>query len=247
MKLLTKNQVAVRIAIIISSAEFLIMQWFEVIPQESGTHTEALLDAVFLVVLSTPIIYFWVIMPFVNARDEALAQLNQLADTDPLTRLANRRLISKHLGKIIAGSARHKDHAAVLLLDLDGFKLVNDCHGHEAGDAVLVEIAERLLAVVRSEDVVGRLGGDEFILLIQRLGGDERLALNKALRVAEKLINIVNGPFDYNGKTLRVGVSIGVRLVGFKDKDTETVINEADIAMYRAKESGSGRAVSFER
>ena len=247
MKLLTTKQVALRIAIIISSAELMIMLVLRVIPHEAGTYSVAVLDTALLAVLSIPAIYIWVIKPFVDARDEALSQISHLALTDPLTQLANRRLISKHLGKIIAGSVRHKDHGAVLLIDLDGFKPVNDSHGHETGDAVLVEIAERLRSIVRSEDVVGRLGGDEFVVLIHRLGADERIAHDRALRIAEKLINTINKTFDFNGKTLHVGASIGIRLLGFEELDTETAISEADIAMYRAKEAGRGRAVFFEK
>ncbi|NOZ09933.1 MAG: GGDEF domain-containing protein [Gammaproteobacteria bacterium] len=247
MKSLSTKQVAIRIAVIISSVEFLIMLILRVIPHEVAAYSEATLDTALLVMLSTPAIYIWVIKPFVDIRDEALAQISHLALTDPLTQLANRRLISKHLGKIMAGSARHKDHGAVLLIDLDRFKSVNDSYGHEAGDAMLVETAARLRSIVRSEDVVGRLGGDEFVVLISRLGADDRLARDMALRVAENLINVISKPFDFKGGALRVGASIGIRLLGFEELDTETVMNEADIAMYRAKEAGRGCAVFFEK
>jgi two-component system cell cycle response regulator len=247
VRLLTTKEVTVRIAIIILSEELLIMLVILAIPHEADPYSEAILDIILLAVLSTPAIYIWVIKPFVDARDEALAQIGYLALTDPLTRLANRRLISTHLGKVIADSVRHKDHAAVLLVDLDGFKPVNDSHGHEAGDAVLVEIAERLRSIARSEDVVGRLGGDEFVVLIHRLGADERIAQETALLIAEKLIHMVNKPFDFNGKTIHVSASIGIRLLGFEELDTETAINEADIAMYRAKEAGRDCAVFFEK
>jgi diguanylate cyclase (GGDEF)-like protein len=110
---------------------------------------------------------------------------------------------------------------------------------------VLVEIAERLRSAVRSEDVVGRLWGDEFVFLIDRLGADERTAHEKALRIADKLIDMINRPIDFNGKKLHVGASIGIRLLGFEELDAETAIGEADIAMYRAKETGRGRAVFF--
>ena len=247
MGLLTTRQVVARIAVIISSAELLIMLMLRVISREAGTYSDAVLDTALLVVLATPAIYLWVIKPFVDARDQALDQINHLALTDPLTQLANRRLISKHLRKPIGGSIRHKDHGAVFLIDLDGFKHVNDTHGHEAGDRMLVEIAERLRSIVRSEDVVGRLGGDEFVFLMHRLGGDERIAHDSALRIAEKLINMINEPFEFNGKTLHVGASIGIRLLGFEELDMEIAISEADIAMYRAKEAGRGCAVFFEK
>ena len=249
MALLTTKQVAARIAIIIAVAEFLIMLLLSVLPIESGTYIQDVIDTTLLVALSTPAIYVWVIKPFVDARDEALAKINHLAHTDPLTQLANRRLISEHLIKIIASSVRHKDHGAVLLIDLDGFKLVNDSHGHEAGDAVLVAIAERLRSIVRIEDVVGhlvgRLGGDEFIVLIHRLGADEQIARDRTLIVAEKLINSISQPVEYHGRQLKIGASIGIRLLGFERLDTETAISEADIAMYHAKTAGKGRAVFF--
>jgi diguanylate cyclase (GGDEF)-like protein len=192
-------------------------------------------------VLSIPAIYIWVIKPFVHARDDALAQISHLALTDPLTQLANRRLISKHLGTIIAGRVRHKDYGAILLIDLDGFKPVNDDHGHDAGDALLVEIAARLRSIVRSEDVAGRLGGDEFVVLIYRLSADERIAHDMALRISENLIRMVNKPFDFNGKILQVGASIGIRLLGFEEMDTVAAMSEADIAMYLFREMNLAR------
>jgi two-component system, cell cycle response regulator len=243
MKLISTKQVAVRIAIIISSAELLIMLLLRVLPYEAGTYSEAVLDTVFLTVVSIPAIYIWVIKPFVDARDEVLAQISHLAMTDPVTQLANRRLVSDHLSNMIASCVRHRDHGAVLLIDLDGFKDVNDMYGHEAGDAVLVEIAERLKSMVRSEDVVGRLGGDEFIILLQHLGTEETTARESLLRLTEKLINKVNDPIAYHNNMIHVGASIGIRVLGFEQLDAPTAIGEADRAMYRAKAAGRGRAV----
>src|SRR3990167_7000117 len=154
---LTARQVVFRIAVIVSLAELSIMLVLGTIPHEASTNAEAVLDAVLLATLSTPAIYLWVIRPFVTARDEALVQVGRLALTDPLTHLANRRLISEHLGLAIAASVRHHEYGAVLVLDLDGLKAVNDIHGHKAGDAVLVGVAERLPSMIRAEDVVGRL------------------------------------------------------------------------------------------
>jgi len=246
MKLLTTRQVIVRVAIIFSSAEFLIMQALKIIPHETGTYSEAVLDTALLAALSAPAIYIWVIKPFVDARDEALAQIRQLADVDPLTRLANRRLFLKHLEKAVASIARHKIYGALLLLDLDEFKPINDAHGHNAGDAGLVEVAKRMQSVTRSEDVVSRLGGDEFLVLISHLDVDELIARNKASLIAEKLINLVSQPLDFHGETLRVGASIGIRLLGFEEREIDTVIGEADIAMYRAKQAGKGRVAFFD-
>jgi len=245
MKSLTTKQVVVRIVTIIAAVEFLIMLFLGVVPLGVSIYSEAVLDLVLLALLSTPLIYIWVINPFVTARDEALDQIKHLAHTDSLTQLPNRRLLSIHLEKIIAGAVRHKVRGAALVMDLDGFKDVNDIHGHDAGDAVLVEIAKRLRSNTRSEDVAGRLGGDEFFILVQHLDGDERTARDTALWVAEKLVNVVKKPIDFNGTMLNVGASIGIRLLGFEELDTKTVIREADIAMYRAKQAGKGCAVFF--
>ena len=132
-------------------------------------------------------------------------------------------------------------------MDLDGFKVVNDTYGHDAGDEVLVEIAKRLRSNTRSEDVADRLGSDEFFILIQHLDADEQIAHNTALKVAEKLIDVVNKPIDFNGTMLNVSASIGIRLLGFEELDAKTVMREADIAMYRAKQAGRGCAVFFEK
>jgi diguanylate cyclase (GGDEF)-like protein len=239
--------VVVRIAVIISAAEFLIMLVLEVNPHEAGRYSEAVLDTALLAVLCAPAIYLWVIKPYADARDEALAQISQMANVDPLTQLANRRLLATHLGKAVASIVRHRIYGALLLLDLDRFKPINDAHGHNAGDAVLVEIARRLQSVTRSEDVVSRLGGDEFLVLISHLDVDERAARDRVSLIARKLIKLVNEPIDFHGETLQVGASVGIRLLGFEQLDTETAISEADIAMYRAKQAGRGCAVFFEK
>lgn len=247
MRALTTNQVVVRIAIIISIAEFMIMHVLQVIPHSVDPYSVAVLDTVLLALLSIPAIYIWVINPFVRARDKALAQASSLALTDPLTKLANRRLILNHLEKLIISSVRHKGHAAVLLIDLDGFKLINDRYRHEAGDAALIEVARRLKSKVRSEDIVGRLGGDEFIVLLQHLNSDEQKARDAAVRISETLIEVISRPFPYNGESLQVGACVGIRLLGFEGQDAETAIREADSAMYHAKETGRARAVFFEK
>ena len=196
--------------------------------------------------MSIPLIYVWVIKPFVTARDEALAQVNHLAHTDPLTNLPNRRMLARHFDKFMAGSLRRKLYGAVLLMDLDGFKLINDKYGHDAGDGVLVEIAERIMSITRMEDVAARLGGDEFIILISQLDSDEQTARDVAWRIADKLINLVNQPIMFEGKALHVGASIGIRLIGLEELESETAIREADAAMYNAKQAGRGCAVFHE-
>jgi two-component system, cell cycle response regulator len=247
MNPLTTRQVVLRIAIIISVAESLIMLILAAVPHEASSWSEAFIDTASLVTLSIPAIYWWVVKPFVRARDEALAQVSHLAHIDPLTQLANRRLLLQHLEKAVARTVRHKIVGALLLLDLDRFKPVNDVYGHDAGDAVLVAFASRMQSITRAEDVVARLGGDEFVVLVGYLDDDARLARDKALLVADSLIELANKPFDFEGQTLHVGASVGIRLLDSDYVDPETVISEADSAMYRAKQAGRGRAVVFEK
>lgn len=245
MRLLSAKSVLARIALIIACAEALVMVLLQFNPHIAGSYQAAVLDALLLAVLSTPPLYYWVIRPFVQARDEALEQVTRLAHTDPLTLLANRRLISRYLAILIAGSVRHGTVGAVLVVDLDGFKAVNDQHGHDAGDATLVEVARRLREAVRAEDLVGRLGGDEFVVLAHRFDGPGSEAGERALRIAEKLIRAVDAPIPFNGLALRVGASVGIRLLPPEHLEPHVAIAEADQAMYRAKALGRGRAVVF--
>jgi diguanylate cyclase (GGDEF)-like protein len=207
----------------------------------------AVIDILLLVLITTPLIYFWVVNPFVAARDEAINHINHLAHTDPLTTLPNRRLLSKCFEKYMASAARHQSGGAILLMDLDGFKELNDLHGHDTGDQVLIEVARRIQSIIRAEDVAARLGGDEFIILIHHLDADEQKARHDALLVAEKLVDLIAQPIQCNGETLHVGTSIGVRLFSSEILDTETAIKQADIAMYQAKQEGKGRAVFFKK
>ena len=243
---MSTRQIIIRIAAIIATVEFLIMLVLNSIPIELNRITEAALDVTFLAILSTPLIYTWIIKPFVNARDDALAQVSHLAFTDLLTQLANRRHVLKCLERVIASKARHKIIGALLVIDLDSFKEINDRYGHDAGDAILVEIAKRFVSSIRSEDLAGRMGGDEFIILIDHLDIDEQSAQDKALRIADKLISLASIPFEYKDKTLQVGASIGIYLLGLEHIDADSAINKADVAMYRAKKMGKGFALFSE-
>lgn len=229
-----------------SLVEFIIMLAFGVLGYETHSiYVQAATDIAILVIFSTPLIYMLVITPFVKARDQALEQLNYLAQTDPLTKLPNRRNIFNELEKFIASTVRHKFYGAVLLLDLDGFKEINDEYGHATGDEVLSAVAERLRSRVRVDEIVGRLGGDEFILLISNLDTNEAAARDKVKNIAAQMVALISQPIECRDKQVAVGVSIGIRIFGVTEIDTETAIKDADSAMYRAKQSGRGRYVIF--
>jgi two-component system cell cycle response regulator len=245
VKLLTTLHAAIRISVIIMIAEILIMLMLQSIPNSMSLYEIAILDAVLLVLLSIPPIYIWVVKPYFEARAKTLVQLRNMSLTDPLTKLASRRLVEENLDRVVAGCTRHQEYCAVMLINLDHFNLINERFGYDAGNAVLIEVARRLHSTIRSNDIVGRMGGDEFIVLLERLETDTGVTGDRVLQIANKLIKLINMPIAVNSKGLHVSASVGIRLLGFEQINTATVISEADSAMYRAKEAGGGRAVIF--
>jgi diguanylate cyclase (GGDEF)-like protein/PAS domain S-box-containing protein len=158
---------------------------------------------------------------------------------DALTGLPNRTLVLEHLQRARSHSGKQ---LAVLLLDLDRFKLVNDSFGHAAGDALLVEIAPRLREALRPGDTIGRLGGDEFVVVLADIA-DERVAVE----VAERIVQALRRPFLLEGIEHFATVSIGIALAGSERALPDTLIRDADAALYRAKERGRGRYEVFDR
>ncbi len=171
------------------------------------------------------------------AAEEALRKSNErlayLAQFDELTGLPNRSLLRDRLEQAIAQAHRRRHSAAVLFVDLDRFKLVNDTLGHAAGDGLLAEAARRLKANVRAADTVGRISGDEFAVILADLAKPEDAEV-----VARKLIAALAAPFDLRGQEAFVSASIGIALTPDDGEDAETLLKHADAAMYRAKESG---------
>lgn len=225
---LTTKQVVARIACIIAAVELLIMLALGIMPINLDSYTEALLDTALLSILSTPFIYLWVINPFVSDR-------NKLAFNDPLTMLPNRRMIYQLLEQFIANYNRHKLQGALMLMDLDDFKSINDTYGHDAGDAVLIEVANRLKSITRPEDVVGRLGGDEFIIMIPQLDTKGPSIHDSVSKITIKLQDAIKEPIDYKNKKLRIGSSIGICLSETEGLSAKSAIHKADVAMYKAK------------
>ena len=145
--------------------------------------------------------------------------------------------------KVISSNSRYKEQAAILLIDLDGFKKINDEFGHEAGDALLMTVATRLQTLIRYEDVVARLGGDEFVILLQRMYGNNIVNREIVQQIAIELIGLINQPVQHKGITLSVGASIGVRLIDGAEKDVDALIRAADVAMYQAKKRHPSKIV----
>jgi diguanylate cyclase (GGDEF)-like protein len=160
-------------------------------------------------------------------------RVEYLAYHDGLTRLPNRSLFSKVLTQNIKQADRHKTQVAVLFLDLDRFKHINDTLGHEAGDQLLEEVATRLKACLRESDTVARLGGDEFVALLSDLGEARHVA-----NVAQKILSAIARPFVLLGHEFRVTASLGISIYPQDGLDEQTLTKNADIAMYQAKDDG---------
>lgn len=160
-------------------------------------------------------------------------QLYQQANYDALTSLPNRALVLDRISQGITYSKRYKTMIAILFLDLDRFKIINDTLGHTMGDKLLQTVAERLKKAVRENDTVSREGGDEFLIILNSLLEEE-----DAIVIARKCLNIINQPIHIDGNKLSTSISIGISVFPKDGEDTETLIRNADIAMYRSKEMG---------
>jgi len=182
----------------------------------------------------------------VSQRKEAEEKIRHLAFYDPLTQLPNRRLLIDRLGHALATAARHHRHGALLFLDFDHFKILNDTEGHDAGDQLLVEIARRLHGCVRQVDTVARLGGDEFVVLLENLGGGEDEAATRAELVGEKIREAIAQPFVLKGRDYHGSMSIGICLFDDGHHSVEELLKRADVAMYQAKSGGRNRTCFFD-
>ena len=169
----------------------------------------------------------------ITERKRAEEQVKHLAFHDPLTNLPNRLLFSDRLTLAVAQAHRHAQKLAVLFLDLDRFKIINDSLGHSVGDELLRQVAERIQEYVREGDTVARLGGDEFTLLVPGISAEE-----DAAKIARKICDAIHDPFWIDGRELFVTTSMGVAVYPADGHDAETLVRNADSAMYRAKEQG---------
>lgn len=172
----------------------------------------------------------------VTEAQQKTEQLAYAADHDPLTGLPNRNLLKDRIKQAIARAQRKRENFALLFLDLDRFKAVNDSMGHAAGDALLVEVTKRLIECVREEDTIARLGGDEFVVLL-----DGPTQERQVRAVADKIRNTLRAPYRLGTQWVSITVSIGISLYPIDGMDTEALLARADATMYRAKQQGRNR------
>lgn len=181
----------------------------------------------------------------ISDRKSAEYEVQRLAYYDSLTGLPNRALLSDRLNQALTSARRHAHYGAVLFLDLDRFKNVNDSLGHNIGDELLKVVAERLERCRRDEDTIARMGGDEFVWVLPEIGTDAELSARAASRAAERLLSYFAENFQIGEHFLRITPSIGISLFNNQSIDVDDVLKQADGAMYRAKSIGLGQFQIF--
>ncbi|GBG13252.1 diguanylate cyclase [Novimethylophilus kurashikiensis] len=174
----------------------------------------------------------------ITDRRQAEEHIKQLAYFDSLTQLPNRRLLMQRLQHALTGATHNEHHAALLMIDLDNFKTINDTLGHDTGDLLLQQVAQRLVECVRDVDTVARLGGDEFMVLLDRLSADAEVAGEQAQSIGEKILLALGRPYLFGEQELVSPPSIGVTVFEVSASVPEEVMKRADIAMYQSKKAG---------
>jgi diguanylate cyclase (GGDEF)-like protein/PAS domain S-box-containing protein len=174
----------------------------------------------------------------ITAQKTTEATIKQLAFYDVLTGLPNRQLVVERLKEAISSCRRDHQHAALLYIDLDNFKSLNDTKGHQMGDLLLQQVGTRLKLCVRGVDTVARLGGDEFVVVLKALSDNQSQAMAQAKSVAQKILLALNEPYNLDGYDHNSTPSIGATLFGGNDSDLDELLKRADLAMYQAKADG---------
>ena len=182
----------------------------------------------------------------ITQRKNAEDMIRHLAFYDPLTDLPNRQLLLDRLQKALSQSARTGQHGALMFIDLDNFKILNDTLGHHVGDQLLRQVAQRLTNCVRKTDTVARLGGDEFVVMVDDLSTDPEAAASKSRALSEKVLNVLREPFQIAGHQHFATPSIGVAGFSGDQSDVSELLKQADLAMYQAKGLGRNTLCYFD-
>lgn len=182
--------------------------------------------------------HFIAIKQDISLRKEHEKNMETLAFYDILTKLPNRRLFIDRFETLLAQMKRNSFYSALLFLDLDKFKIINDTHGHEAGDVVLQESAKRLKALTRDHDTVARFGGDEFVILISHLDTSPEKSYNDMQKIADKICQSFRLPFYYKNESFNLSISVGTFLFNKKENSLKSLFKKADEALYEAKAKG---------
>lgn len=180
----------------------------------------------------------------ISIKKKAEQEVHKLAFYDPLTNLPNRRMLSDKLSMCVESVKRDKNIGALLFLDLDNFKRINDSLGHSAGDEVLVELAKRLSAIIKGSDTLARAGGDEFIILLKHVGENTQQASIECKTVAKEIQRAFHDKFEVGNLAFQVSCSIGICLIDSVNAQADNILKFADTAMYRSKNKG-GNSSSF--
>ena len=181
----------------------------------------------------------------VTASRATQAEISRMAYFDALTQLPNRRLLQERLNHALAVAARSGHHGAILFIDLDRFKMINDTRGHQSGDLLLIEVARRLRHALRAGDTIARLGGDEFVVLLEEMDAESLVSADHARQVAGKLLSVLSEPYKLMDYEVRCTASIGISVFGHTETAAE-LLQHADLAMYQAKKTGRNRLRFFD-
>ncbi|MCZ8220969.1 MAG: EAL domain-containing protein [Acidovorax sp.] len=165
-------------------------------------------------------------------------EINTLAYYDPLTRLPNRRLLMDRLQQALAASARHHRSGALLMLDLDNFKTLNETRGHDRGDTLLLQVAHRLRGCVHEDDTVARQGGDEFVVVLEDLGASPEEAAARGEEIGQRILAVLREPYLLDGDTHHSSLSMGVAVFSGMRETADELLKRADLALYQAKDAG---------
>jgi len=201
--------------------------------RKDGTRFPVLLTVSALRSQNGDILGFLGIAQDITERKQAILRIEEMATRDELTNLPNRHLLQDRIMQTLAHIQRSQELGAMLFIDLDNFKIINDTLGHDIGDLLLKEVAKRLTSIVRTEDTVARLGGDEFVVMLPKI--DSALATEI---IVQKIISTLTLPYHINDKELKIGASIGIALLPKDGMDAKTLLKNSDTAMYYAKKAG---------